>query len=149
VLQDVEFVSETVNYVLLTGTAPATFAQPAPITMRLRSQRTAIRGVSVDAEFSPAPVTVYGGVAANGTGYVVQPGSARAFGVDKTSAIHVTFAPAPAGVGGYVRITAYAAPVIGYGIATGAAAVARIGGRVEQRLHHIVTLLEQILAKIP
>jgi hypothetical protein len=142
-----DFISETVFYV---GDPinPLVFNGPQPITMRLRSQRTPIRGVSIDAEFSPGVVTVYAGTsAAQGPGYTVQPGTARAFGIEGTSAIYVTFGPATKA--GYARITAYPGPIEAYGIGTGSAAITSFATKAEARLHHIVTLLEQILAKLP
>jgi hypothetical protein len=116
--------------------------------MRLRSQHTPIRGVSVDAEFSPGVVTVYPGVSSSqGPGFIVQPGSARAFGIEGTSAIYVVFGPATAT--GYARITAYPGSIEAFGIATGAAVLSAFATKAEARLHHVVSLLEQILAKLP
>jgi hypothetical protein len=143
-----EFITETVVYVATNPANPLTITAPPPLTMRLRSQQTAIRGVSVDAEFCPGTVSVYAGVsAAQGTPVVVQPGSARAFGIEGSSAIYVVFGLGNAN--GYARITAYAVPTEAFGIATGAAALAAFATKTEGRLHHIVTLLEAILAKLP
>jgi hypothetical protein len=143
-----EFVTETVLYVTANIATPTVITTPQPLTMRLRSQRSAIRGVSVDAENCPGTVSVYPGVsAAQGTPVVVQPGSARAFGIEGSSAIYVVFGLANAN--GYARITAYAVPTEAFGIATGAPALAAFATKTEGRLHHIVTLLEAILAKLP
>jgi hypothetical protein len=142
-----DFISETVYYVG-DPVNPLVFTLPQPLTMRLRSQRTPIRGVAIDAEFCPGVVTVYGGTSgAQGPGYTVQPGTARAFGIEGTAAIYVTFGPATKA--GYARITAYPGPIEAYGIGTGSAAIAAFATKVEGRLHHVITLLEQILAKLP
>jgi hypothetical protein len=143
------FVSETVLYVPINPATPTTgFVTPKPITMRLRSQLTAIRGVSVDAEFCPGAVSVYAGTSdAQGTPVVVSPGSARAFGIDGTSAIYVTFAGANAA--GYARITAYPEPTEAFGIATGAAALQLTAQRMDHRLEKVIDVLQAILAKLP
>jgi hypothetical protein len=143
-----DFVSETVVYTGNPANPLDPIKAPLPLTMRLRSQQTAIRGVSVDAEFCPGVVTVYPGTStAQGPGFTVQPGTGRAFGIEGTSAIYVTFGPATSA--GSVRITAYPGPVEAYGIGTGAAALSVFATTAEARLHHIVTLLEKILAKLP
>jgi hypothetical protein len=151
-LSDPEFVTETVLYT--TSSAPVTINTPKPITMRLRSQQKPIRGVAVDAEYSSGSVTVYSGTSAQGLGTIVAAGSCRAFGVEGSSAIYVVFGlptipPVPGGIRGQVRVTAYASPFVAFGVATSAPALLAIGARLEQRAHHIVNLLEQILAKIP
>jgi hypothetical protein len=115
--------------------------------MELRSQQTSIRGVSVDAEQCPGTITVYGGRSPTGQGIVVQPGTARAFGIESNAAVYIVFGPATAA--GYARITAFGSPVVAYGIGTGAPALTAFATKVEGRLHHVVTLLEQILAKLP
>jgi hypothetical protein len=146
-IDNVEQVSEQVIYVA-DPINPLQFLLPKAITMELRSQQTAIRGVSVDAEQCPGTVTVYGGRSAAGQGIIVQPGTARAFGIESNAAIYVVFGPA-SGSGGYARITAFGSPVVAYGIGTGAPALAAFATKVEGRLAHIAHVLEQILAKIP
>jgi hypothetical protein len=143
-----DFVTETVLYVTANPATPTIITAPPPLTMRLRSQQTAIRGVSVDAEFCPGTVSVYAGVsAAQGTPVVVQPGSARAFGIEGSSAIYVVFGLGNAN--GYARITAYAVPTEAFGIATGAPALQLAMKNVDKRLEKVVDVLQAILAKLP
>jgi hypothetical protein len=143
-----EFVSETVLYVAQNPATPTVFTTPKPIIMRLRSQQTAIRGVSVDAEFCPGAVRVYAGTSdAQGIPVVIAPGSARAFGIEGSSAIYVTFDNANAT--GYARITAYAQPTEAFGIATGAAALQLAAQRIDKRLEKAIDVLQAILAKLP
>lgn len=143
-----EFVTETVIYVATNPATPTIITAPAPLTMRLRSQQSAIRGVSVDAEFCPGTVSVYAGVsAAQGTPVVVQPGSARAFGIEGSSAIYVVFGLGNAN--GYARITAYPVPTEAFGIATGAPALERAAQRIDTRLEKVIDVLQAILAKLP
>jgi hypothetical protein len=143
-----EFVTETVVYVATNPANPLTITAPPPVTLRLRSQQTAIRGVSVDAEFSPGTVSVYNGVsAAQGTPVVVQPGTARAFGIEGSSAIYVVFGLGNAS--GYARITAYAEAIEAFGMGTGAALIATTAPRIMHRLEAILDVLQAILAKLP
>lgn len=151
---DPEFVTEAVVYTSPDPTNPTAIVTPRPITMRLRSQQKPIRGVSIDAEHSSGSVTVYNGTSAQGIGTIVNAGSCRAFGIEGSSAIYVVFGqatvPAIGGsVQGRVLVTAFASPAVAFGVGTGAPALMAIGQRLEGRAHHIVTLLEQILAKIP
>lgn len=132
-----EFVSQLVTFIAGgSGTNPGAFITPAPITMRLHSQQVPIRGVSVDAEHTPFVTTVYAGTSAYGIGYSVQGGGARAFGIEDSSAIFVTFA-LNAGISptigqvAYARITVYDFPIISYGIATGAPALASLAETIQ------------------
>ena len=118
---------------------------PVPVTLRLRSQQFPIRGVSIDAEFAPASLTVYNGTSANGFGYQVAPGTARAFGVEDSSALFVTFNPSS--TAGYARLTAYSFPVVAYGIATGAAAIAQLQANVKElstTIRHLATEIRKL-----
>jgi hypothetical protein len=143
-----DFITETVLFTAADPINPTQFVTPKPLTMRLRSQQVAIRGVSVDAEFCPSVVSVYVGVsAAQGTPVLVQPGSARAFGIEGSSAIYVVFANATAA--GYARITAYAQSMEAFGIATGAPALQRTMQQVDKRLEKAIDVLQAILAKLP
>lgn len=132
-----EFVTQIVTIPPQPGTLPV-LPTPPPLTMRLRSQQLPIRGVSVDAEHYPGAVTVYGGTSANGIGYVVAGGSARAFAVEGTSSIYVVF-DQPLAASGFVRLTAYSFPVISYGMATGASVL-------EARLAKLDETAKDILA---
>lgn len=155
-----QFVSQVVGFVTAgTATNPGNFVVPAPLTMRLASQQVPIRGVSVDAEFALAPITVYAGTSAYGIGYSVQPGSARAFGIEDSSAIFCVFAPPPgdlppptAGTIAFARITAYSFPLVSYGIATNGAAVASSIRQLSQEFralrHELTTEFRKVLKKI-
>jgi hypothetical protein len=143
-----EFVTETVLFVGADPSNPTAIVTPKPFPMRLRSQRTAIRGVSVDAEFCPVAISIYTGVSqAQGTPIVVQPGTARAFGIEGSSAIFVTFAIATSA--GYARITVYPEPIEAFGMGTGAALVATTAPHLMHRLEAILDVLQAILAKLP
>jgi hypothetical protein len=142
-----EQVSEQVFYVSDPNNPILPPKTPVSFAMELKAQLTPIRGVAVDAEHSPGTVTIYGGRSPTGQGIVIQPGTARAFGIESTSAIFCVFGPATAT--GYARITAFGSAVVAYGIGTGAQALAAFEQKVNQRMEKIIDVLQAILAKLP
>ena len=93
-------------------------------------------------------ISIYVGVStAQGTPIVVQPGTARAFGIEGSSAIFVTFAIATAP--GYARITVYPEPIEAFGMGTAPRSSRTTAPHLMNRLEAILDVLQAILAKLP